>query len=416
MRRRIVEEAAEQAESASESHAEAKNRLLVVDDDPGVGDFIAVVAEGLGYDVALVRTSAQLRDRLPRFDPTLVSLDLSMPEIDGIEVLSLLAEQGSRAKIILTSGLDSKLVAKAHEIGGLHGLDMLDALSKPFEVGQLEQRLTACKAKDSSPPTASDLATAIEVGDLEVYYQPKISLKPENLMAVVGAEALVRWNHATKGIIPPDQFIRLAEDSGLIQDLSAYVFREAAHCLAGVLHSHPALSISVNLSAANFGDTNLPRELEEHTTGFGVPPDQIIIEVTESTAMADVARSTEIMTRLRIKGFGLSLDDFGTGFSSLLHLYRMPFTELKVDRTFVSPLDTSEEAATITRSTIDLAHNLGLSACAEGVEDEATLESLLSYGADSAQGFLIARPMRARALSSFLENATPVFVLDSEVN
>lgn len=378
------------------------NRLMVVDDDPGIIDLISEVARDLGYEVSAVTNRGELLQGLAETEPTVVTLDLSMPDIDGIEVLTLLAEQGSRARIMLSSGLDSRLIAKSREIGEARGLTMLEELPKPFDIMVLHDRLAAAMTADSSAITESELAAALAAGDLTVYLQPKVRLTPRDTMAVVGAEALVRWNHPRRGVLTPDAFIGLAEDTGLILDLSDYVFRETMRHLAAWLPAHPGLVAAVNLSAKSFNFQDLPRRLHAITGEQGVPPANVCIEVTEHTAMANVERSLEVMTRLRVKGFGLSLDDFGTGFSSLTYLYRMPFTELKVDRSFVSSLATSDEAMVIVRSTIDLAHNLGLAACAEGVEDEAALEKLLQFGADSAQGFLFSRPMPAAEFGRYL--------------
>lgn len=371
------------------------NRLLVVDDDPGVVELIVEVARALGYAVAAVSTKSALLDRLRDFDPTVITLDLSMPDIDGIEVLGLLAKQHSHARVMVSSGLDSRLLSKSREIGEAHGLTMMEELSKPFDIAVLEERLAACMVAGERPLSRDDLAAAIDGGHLALFYQPKIDLRPGQGMAVVGAEALVRWNHESRGLIAPDAFIGLAEETGLIRPLSDYVFREAAGFLAGELAAYPELSLAVNLSAESFLDPGLPGYLQDVAREYGISPGRMVIEVTESTAMADVKRTMETTTRLRVKGFGLALDDFGTGFSSLSHLHRMPFTEIKVDRSFVMPLTTSAEAVIIVRSTIDLAHNLGLSVCAEGVEDVAALEQLRAFGAETAQGYLFARPMPA---------------------
>lgn len=371
------------------------NRLLVVDDDPGIVELVVEVARDLGYTVAAASTKATLLDRLRDFDPTVVTLDLSMPDIDGIEVLELLARQRSRARVMVSSGLDSRLMAKSREIGEAHGLTMSEELPKPFDIAVLEERLAACLVAGDRPLSRDDLAAAIDAGHLALFYQPKIDLRPGQGMAIVGAEALVRWNHESRGLLGPDAFIGLAEETGLIRPLSEYVFREAAGFLANHLAALPELSLAVNLSAESFLDPALPDYLQAVTREYDVPAERMVIEVTESTAMADVKRSMETMTRLRVKGFGLSLDDFGTGFSSLSHLHRMPFTELKVDRSFVIPLTTSTEATIIVRSTIDLAHNLGLAVCAEGVEDRNTLAQLMAFGAETAQGYLFARPMPA---------------------
>lgn len=234
-------------------------------------------------------------------------------------------------------------------------------------------------------------------------YQPKLHCQSG---ALAGFEALVRWQHPELGIVPPDRFISLAERSGRMDALTRTVFTQALDWfsalrsgagMAGdqVLSDQTlnSLTLSVNVSAVSLGSVELFDWLEALCESHGLTPNRLILELTETSAMEDPVASLDMMTRLRMKGFQLSIDDFGTGYSSMLQLVRLPFSEIKVDKSFVLTASNSEESRTVIRSVVDLGRSLGLRSTAEGVEDAETLDYLRRIGCDLAQGFHIARPM-----------------------
>jgi diguanylate cyclase (GGDEF)-like protein len=235
----------------------------------------------------------------------------------------------------------------------------------------------------------SELRQAIDLDELRLYLQPKIDLRTGQ---VVGAEALVRWQHSTKGLVPPMAFIPYAEQTGFIRHLTQWIFEACArqqHALAAV----GVARVSVNLSTRDLLDKELPEKFARLLARHGSAAQHIKLEITESAIMDDPQRAEMTLNRLADAGFGLSIDDFGTGYSSLAYLKRLPVHELKIDQSFVKGMAQSEGDAKIVRSTIDLAHNLGLQVVAEGVETQQIADSLASMACDEAQGYLYCKPL-----------------------
>ena len=245
----------------------------------------------------------------------------------------------------------------------------------------------------------AELREAIHADQLVLYYQPKISLQTG---CVKGMEALVRWPHATRGMILPDDFIPMAEHTGLVNPLTTWVLGNALRQTRLWRKAGYGLSISVNLSARNLQQPDIVTEIQDLVHGGGVPPAALTLEVTESAIMVDPQRAHAILAELRAFGLRISIDDFGIGHSSLAYLKELPVDQLKVDKSFVMDF-TDKRNAAIVRSTIDLAHNLGLQVTAEGVEDELTLGALKAFGCDEAQGYHIGRPMPVAAISVWLK-------------
>jgi len=244
-----------------------------------------------------------------------------------------------------------------------------------------------------------ELRRAIEREELVLHYQPKASLGNG---AITHVEALVRWQRPEHGMVPPDEFIPLAEHTGLIKQLSAYVLDVALRQLRAWLDLGLDLGVAVNLSARNLLEPDLPDQIAELLLRRGVEASRLVLEITESTIMADPARALSVLSRLSEMGIRLSIDDFGVGYSSLSYLKRLPVDELKIDRSFVAHMDSDEDDAFIVRSTIDLGRNLGLSVVAEGVETEAVWDELGELGCDYAQGWYLGRPMPAADLVDWL--------------
>jgi diguanylate cyclase (GGDEF)-like protein len=246
-----------------------------------------------------------------------------------------------------------------------------------------------------------ELRRAIEREELVLHYQPKAAL---GTGAVSHVEALVRWQRPEHGMVPPNEFIPLAEHTGLIKQLSAYVLDAALRQLRSWLDAGLDLGVAVNLSARNLLEADLPDHIANLLLARRVPAERLILEITESTIMADPARALTVLSRLSEMGIRLSVDDFGVGYSSLSYLKRLPVNELKIDRSFVGQMDSDEDDAFIVRSTIDLGRNLGLSVVAEGVETQAVWEELAELGCDYAQGWFLGRPMPAAELAGWLHS------------
>lgn len=249
--------------------------------------------------------------------------------------------------------------------------------------------------------TEARLRAAIDNDELKLLYQPKLALRGEGMDELEGVEALVRWDDPLNGLRSPMDFIPLAEKTGLIIPLSFYVLRHAVTQTRLWHEQGLPLTVSVNLPAIMVNDLSLPDQVAAILNDAGLPSDKLILEITETGAMVDFATTIESLTRLRVKGVGLSIDDFGTGYSSLVELYRMPFSELKVDRSFVMECDQAAEARTIVEAIVQLAHKMELTVCAEGVESKSVLDLLRSLGCQKVQGFFISRPIHAAEVTEF---------------
>ncbi|MGA8402752.1 MAG: EAL domain-containing response regulator [Stellaceae bacterium] len=373
------------------------NRLLIVDDDPVLGRQIKTAAESAGFEVYVTKSPIAFTEKARVWCPTVLMLDLGMPGTDGIELLRDLAADQCAGHVILMSGADSKIVEAAINIGRARGLKMSEVLHKPLQLEALRKFLAQFQVAKALLST--DLAGAVATDQLFLEYQLKLDCRAARM---TGAEALVRWRHPTLGIIPPDQFIPLAEETDLIHKLTDWVVMTAAKQMAAWHIHNPALEIAVNISAKDVQDLSLPDRLHKHCRLAGVDCALVTLELTETGAMREALQMMDVLTRLRLKGFKLSIDDFGTGFSSLVQLQNMPFSEVKIDRSFVMQMRENEGCKAIVEIVVDLAHKLGLRCVAEGVEDETTLHSLMTLGCDAAQGYHLSRPVAADRIPAYI--------------
>jgi EAL domain-containing protein (putative c-di-GMP-specific phosphodiesterase class I) len=378
---------------------DSPNKLLVIDDQPDLCEFISEAAHALGFQTCAVTDPDAFRRALQDFQPTVVVLDLQMPGADGIELLRYMGERGSKAQVLVASGMDQRVLSTAEQLGRAQGLDMLGALQKPILLQDLEATLRRC-VRHNNPLSSSSLATALDQREINVHYQPKATRMAPGRWIVEGVEALARWQHPELGFVSPVDFIPLAEKSGLIRRLTEQVLETAlAQCRAWDALGL-RLSVAVNLSPQLLNDLSFPDQVARMAQQVGADPKRIVFEVTESAAMFDPGTTMDVLTRMRVKNFGLSIDDFGTGYSSLKQLYLMPFSELKIDTSFVRDVFAHEDARTMVETMILLAHKLRLTACAEGVESQEILDFLESVGCDRAQGYFIGRPMPGTLLEA----------------
>jgi predicted signal transduction protein with EAL and GGDEF domain len=290
-------------------------------------------------------------------------------------------EHGQDAEALLQRADVAMYVAKADHVG--------HAIYNPSSDQHSTERLTL----------VSDLRRAIDAGQLVIYYQPKISLCSG---AVDGVEALLRWTHHERGMISPDEFIPLAEQTGLIKPITLFVVEQALRQCRAWHDAGHRIRMAVNLSARMVHDTQLPSEVERLLEATGMAPQWLALELTETSIMADQTRSLEVLTALDALGVSLSVDDFGTGYSSLAYLKRLPVDEIKIDRSFVLHMAEDDNDAVIVRSTIDLGRNLGLRVVAEGVETAQSLTRLAEMGCDIAQGYYFCRPIPSAAMTEWL--------------
>lgn len=382
-----------------------ENRILIVDDDPRICRLIRRIAQGLGHQTCIVDTSEEFESAFRQFQPNVIVLDLQMGEIDGIILLRYLASQQVNASIILISGVDGCVIDSAQRYGQSVGLNIVGTLRKPIEVDELKDRLAREPQQRPAPVgttgrfSETELAWTIEHGDLVVHYQPQISLLNDE---ITGVEALAWLRHPEHKLVAPEDFIPVAEERGLIGDFTYKVLATAIRDVQRWHDTAPDISLAVNLSAKMLHDLQLPDRIGEILQAHDFNPERLVLEVTESAAMDDPARTIDILTRLRLKGVKLSIDDFGTGYSSLVQLYRLPFSEIKVDRSFVMEAKASKEAATIVDSIVALGRRLELAVIAEGIENRETYDWLRDLGCDVGQGHHMSPPLEADSFACWL--------------
>ncbi|ABD08546.1 response regulator receiver modulated diguanylate phosphodiesterase [Rhodopseudomonas palustris HaA2] len=379
-------------------------RILVVDDDPVQGAIISGVCRRRGYRPTFASSYQAAVDQIAAGDFECITIDLSLGDRDGIELLRLIAGGGRSPRVIVISGCDQRILSATVRMA--HAVGVVDAVSlqKPIDLASLGDALSFGAGeqpslrhrpdRQSRPVTAADLSRGLETGELYPAFQPKVNLATGR---VVGCEALARWDSPTFGSVGPDVFIPLAEQSGLIKPLTLLMLRQSIELARYFFDIDPSFSVAVNLSAALLSDTTIPEEVERLLDGTGLPARSLIIEVTESTAMTDIACAMDIMLRLRIKGVGISIDDFGTGYSSLAVLARMPFSELKIDRSFVRDCLTDADMWKVVSVSVAIAHQYNMQAVAEGIEDAETWRALDGLGCDIGQGFGFSRALRRGA-------------------
>jgi EAL domain-containing protein (putative c-di-GMP-specific phosphodiesterase class I)/ActR/RegA family two-component response regulator len=385
------------------------NRLLIVDDEVAVGDFLVKVAAGRGYEAEAVSNASDFKERLDEWKPARILLDLQMPGTDGIELLRTLAEVKCAAEIVIMSGFDEKVIESARRLGEERGLKISATIRKPFQLDEVENIL-------SIPDEATEqidvcaIERAIDRSEFCLLFQPKIDLAiaaeggSATRYKTLGFEGLIRWNHPTRGLLGPGEFLPLAESAGMMDRITDAVIDLALAQQRVWLDDGLQTSLAVNVSAQNLRDAGFADRLQVRCSEARVPPELMIIELTETAAMDDAATAIDIMTRLRIKGLRLAIDDFGTGYSSLVQLQILPFSELKIDRAFVRECDKSRQSRVIVKTMIDLARNLGLTSVAEGVESRAVLDFVRESGCDMAQGYYIAKPLSSQDSILWLRN------------
>jgi diguanylate cyclase (GGDEF)-like protein len=337
------------------------------------GDEFAVLVAGAPDREAVVEMATRLQDALRR--P--FALRGVAVELEASIGVALYPEHGTTIGRLLQRADVAMYDAKR----GRRGVATYTAARDPYSADRLG--------------LLAELRSAIERDELILHYQPKVCLETGE---PVGVEALVRWEHPTRGLLFPDAFIPVAERTGAVADLTRWVVdRALAEC------RELELPVAVNLAAANIVDVTLPAAIGAALERHRVPAHRLVCEISEHTVMADPVRASDVLDGLRALGVGLSLDDFGTGHSSLAYLKRLPLDEVKIDRSFVAGMTDGENDAVIVRSTIDLARNLGLRVVAEGVESLEIMDALAELRCDVAQGYFISRPVDLQALSvSFL--------------
>lgn len=374
-------------------------RLLILDDDPLVGEMVRMMAASIGAECAYCRTASEFFARVADWAPSHILLDLIMPGADGVEVIQRLAEMGCPATLIIVSGVDRRVLDAAQRSAKQHQLPLAGALSKPFsrsalatllETGDTTPKLSLISPSSASAPSGPDLACALAAGEIAPVFQPKVRCSDGGL---IGYEALARWTRNDKDICGPDAFVPLAERTGHAARLTEVIADRSLAWLGGNFAAQPH-TVAINIQAQCLKDDQSVRAIADACARHGVAPERVVLEVTESGAIEPDSRALDVLTRARLMGMKLSIDDFGVGYSSLVQLARMPFSEIKIDRSFVAELCHSCEAQAIVAAIIGMSNGLGMTTVAEGVEDLDTYMRLRELGCYAAQGYFIGRPMQ----------------------
>lgn len=384
-------------------------RILVLDDEPFMLKLLGQMLASLGY--ASVTTCDSGRAALTLVDspdsrPDLILLDINMPEMDGVEFVRHLVGHHYSGALILVSGENERVLQSVGKLVRAHKITGLGHLSKPVTPERL-----AVLIEKWAPPSqgairaakkvygADELRAAIANGELINHYQPKVAVATGE---VIGVETLVRWRHPKDGMVFPDLFIGIAEQHGLIDALTRVVLSGALGQARIWQDAGLTLRVAVNLSMDNLVSLNFLDSIVELTAKAGVPPQEMVLEVTESRLMHDQRVPLEILTRLHLKGFHLSIDDFGTGNSSLSQLRDIPFDELKIDQSFVHGAWANDTQRAMFDASLGLAKQLKMKSVAEGVEDRADWDFLRQQDCDLAQGYFIAKPMPGEDIPAWL--------------
>jgi EAL domain-containing protein (putative c-di-GMP-specific phosphodiesterase class I)/ActR/RegA family two-component response regulator len=384
--------------------------ILVLDDESFMLKLLGRILLNLGFTSVIFCDSGrsaleQITDADGR--PNLILLDLNMPEMDGIEFVRHLVDRHYSGSLILISGEDERMLQTAEKLVRAHKIPILGYLHKPVK----PDALSAMLEKWTPPPTEAigaakkmyspdELRASIDKGELINYYQPKVAVGTGEL---IGVETLARWQHPVDGLIFPDQFINVAEASGLIDKLTQVVFTGAMTQAKAWEEAQLPLRVAVNVSMDNLASLDFLNFVAEITEKLGVAPHNVVLEVTETRLMQDTRAPLEILTRLRLKRFRLSIDDFGTGHSSLAQLRDIPFDELKIDQGFVHGAWKDETLRAMYDASLSLARQLEMEVVAEGVEDRNDWDLLRSTGCDLAQGAFMSPPMLAADLPGWIE-------------
>jgi EAL domain-containing protein (putative c-di-GMP-specific phosphodiesterase class I)/AmiR/NasT family two-component response regulator len=390
-------------------------RVLLVDDQEHVRRFERSVLAMLG--VTDIVEAANGREAVAEvsqpggwFD--LILCDLRMPDWDGVETMRAFAALGVQSGVAIVSGEDERLIDTSALLAHAHGLRLLGTVQKPITVPKLEPilaklrtRMTPSRGLSVVLAPESDIGNAFERQELCLMYQPKISVKTGELS---GVEALVRWVHPEFGMFPPSAFVPLMEGSPQYSAmLTEFTLRDAIACVGRAAKAGRELHAAINLSRRAFDRLDLPEWLEQVCRDHAVPTAQITLELTETAVAHDAVRLLDVATRLRLKGFALSIDDFGTGESGLSQLKRLPFTEIKIDREFVDGCSKSTTQRSVVEASLALARSLSMTAVAEGVQYRNDWDVLASMGCDIVQGYYVSMPMPESQLYEWQKRMTP---------
>jgi EAL domain-containing protein (putative c-di-GMP-specific phosphodiesterase class I) len=383
-------------------------RFLVVEDQGFQRWTLEQMLRSMGADEVLAAENGERALEIIRtthLPIDVIVTDLKMPGMDGIEFIRHVGEAISPASFLLVSEQDPSLLASVAAMTEAYGVRLLQALRKPVT----RQKLATAIARVREPALATEVSHTFTLREIDAgirnreflpFFQAKISLTTGN---VDGAEALARWRHPELGLVLPSSFVHVLESNGKVDAMTLCMLEQAAAACRGWRERGFTTTVSVNVSLTSLADVGLADRLDNLVSLQGLEPEDIVLEVTETAATSHLAHVLENLSRLRMKGFGLSIDDYGTGYASMQQLGRVPFTELKIDRSFVQSAVGGGSGRAMLESSLEIAAKLRISAVAEGIANEEQLQLLRSLGCPLGQGNYLAEPMAADEFAMMLE-------------
>jgi EAL domain-containing protein (putative c-di-GMP-specific phosphodiesterase class I)/CheY-like chemotaxis protein len=383
-------------------------RILVIDDEPDVGKLVCAAAQAMGLHCAATTDALTfLKELTP--DITLILLDLMMPGMDGVELLRQLAQQESKARIILMSGVGSRVLETAEQLAQTLGLSIVGHLNKPFRLKELQNMLAGSIALSALPATGStthpvirdqELRVAIEKDEFVLHYQPQIDIATGN---VIGVEALARWQHPERGLIFPDDFISRLESLRLIDQFGWIAINRGLSEVGQFAEMDGSVPmLSLNVSVLSLRNLKFPDNFVSLVKKHHISAANLTIEITETGLIKEMSQTLDVLTRLRMNQIQLSIDDFGTGYAMMQQLRNIPATELKIDKSFVQNINLHERDRVMVQKTIEIGHELGMKVIGEGVETQEQFDFLRANHCDAVQGYLFSRPVAVKDLVNWL--------------
>ena len=389
----------------------ATDRIVVIDDDRVVGEIVSALARAMGLQCDVARTPD---DFFKCIGPhtSVILLDLVMPEMDGIEILRLLGERNCKARIVLMSGINIRVIETAKKLAQSLGLSVIGHLQKPFPITQLQELLGATiipespkadepkKAQHLSIPD-EDLRRAFDRNEFVLFYQPQINIASG---IVTGVEALSRWRHPELGLVFPDNFISRIETLGLMDRFCWITAERALNEVKQFSAPNGYIPrLAINVSVSSLRDLKFPDIFMNLARKYDFPAERIVLEITESGLM-EFSLALDVLTRLRMRNFQLSIDDFGTGYSMMKQLQNVPAIELKIDKTFVQNMHANHSDLVMVEKIIEMGHELEMEVIAEGVETEDQFRLLSEKGCDGVQGYFFSRALPPDEMLRWLES------------
>jgi len=385
-------------------------KVLVVDDSEVQRNYVMNMCLEHGLSQVIGATDgAHAVEKLKKECFDLVFIDLEMPVMDGVTLVRKIAKEKLAQAVIILSSKDPSLISSIGTMAESDGLDVLGTFQKPMQGNDLLssiKRLSQNIKKEEQHKIynridSSDLLAGIKEKQITLFYQPKLTCKG---LLLKGVEALARWQHPTLGFVSPVEFITAAEQFSIISELTHYLFDIALKQKVQWRDHGINFHLAFNLSPLSLADDDLADNIASQVELHNIEPKEIVFEVTENAICGEISSAIETLAKLRLKGFKLAIDDYGTGFANAQQLSRVPATELKLDRVLVDNVATRPQQLAILKSTVNLAKDLGLNTVAEGVESFEDFQQIHHLGVDLVQGYYFAKPMSATILVSWLKN------------